>query len=63
MADTQEQLLANFDKALLRFSTFRDNHRVVVLPDAFSAYPLRKDYPLRGRGERHNFQRITRAES
>ena len=165
MADTQEQLLANFDKALLRFSTFRDNHRVVVspetvtkllsflkqscdfdlliditavdylhypkaehrfgliynlictdreerlfvktwldepdltipsavplwtganwmerevfdmfgivfedhpdlrrilLPDAFSAYPLRKDYPLRGRGDRHNFQRITRAES
>ena len=33
MADTQEQLLANFDKALLRFSTFRDNHRVVVSPD------------------------------
>ena len=160
MADTQEQLLANFDKALFSFSTFRDNHRVVVspdtvpkllsflkqscdfdlliditavdylhyrfgliynlictdreerlfvrtwldepdltipsavpfwtganwmerevfdmfgivfenhpdlrrilLPDAFSAYPLRKDYPLRGRGERHNFQRITRAES
>ena len=30
---------------------------------AFTAFPLRKDYPLRGRGERHNFPAITRAES
>ena len=37
--------------------------RRILLPDEFTAFPLRKDYPLRGRGERHNFPFITRAES
>lgn len=37
--------------------------RRILMPDEFSAYPLRKDYPLRGRGERHNFPRITREQS
>jgi NADH-quinone oxidoreductase subunit C len=37
--------------------------RRILMPDEFTAYPLRKDYPLRGRGERHNFPRITRDES
>ncbi len=37
--------------------------RRILLPDEFTSYPLRKDYPLRGRGERHNFPVITRAES
>ena len=37
--------------------------RRILMPDEFTAFPLRKDYPLRGRGERHNFPRITRAES
>jgi NADH-quinone oxidoreductase subunit C len=36
--------------------------RRILLPEAFTSYPLRKDYPLRGRGERHNFPVITRAE-
>jgi NADH-quinone oxidoreductase subunit C len=36
--------------------------RRILMPDEFTAYPLRKDYPLRGRGERHNFPVITRAE-
>ncbi len=36
--------------------------RRVLMPDEFTHYPLRKDYPLRGRGERHNFPTITRAE-
>jgi len=37
--------------------------RRILMPEAFTSYPLRKDYPLRGRGERHNFTVITRAES
>ncbi|HEX3152908.1 MAG TPA: NADH-quinone oxidoreductase subunit C [Gemmataceae bacterium] len=37
--------------------------RRILMPDGFTSYPLRKDYPLRGRGERHNFQIVTRAES
>jgi len=37
--------------------------RRILLPDEFTSFPLRKDYPLRGRGERHNFPVITRAES
>jgi len=37
--------------------------RRILMPEEFTAFPLRKDYPLRGRGERHNFQEITRAES
>ncbi len=37
--------------------------RRILMPEEFTSYPLRKDYPLRGRGERHNFPVITRAES
>ena len=37
--------------------------RRILMPEEFTTYPLRKDYPLRGRGERHNFPVITRAES
>lgn len=37
--------------------------RRILLPDEFAGFPLRKDYPLRGRGERHNFERITRERS
>ena len=37
--------------------------RRILLPDEFAGFPLRKDYPLRGRGERHNFERITRENS
>jgi NADH-quinone oxidoreductase subunit C len=36
--------------------------RRILMPEEFTAFPLRKDYPLRGRGERHNFPAITRAE-
>jgi NADH-quinone oxidoreductase subunit C len=37
--------------------------RRILMPDEFTAFPLRKDYPMRGRGERHNFPYITRADS
>ncbi len=39
------------------------NLRRILMPEEFTAFPMRKDYPLRGRGERHNFPVITRAES
>ena len=46
----------------IRFTGHPDLRRL-VLPEAFTAHPLRKDYPLQGRGERHNFPVITRDHS
>jgi NADH-quinone oxidoreductase subunit C len=43
--------------------TDHPNLKRLLMPEEFTSYPLRKDYPLRGRGERHNFPVITRAES
>jgi NADH-quinone oxidoreductase subunit C len=37
--------------------------RRILLPEEFTAFPLRKDYPLQGRGERHNFARLSRSEA
>ncbi len=39
------------------------NFKRLLLPAEYAAFPLRKDYPVKGRGERHNFPVITRAES
>ncbi len=37
--------------------------RRILMPDEFAAYPLRKDYPLQGRGERHNFPVLKRNQA
>jgi NADH-quinone oxidoreductase subunit C len=37
--------------------------RRILLPDEFTAHPLRKDYPLQGRGERHNFPVLPRGRA
>ncbi|MCX7666833.1 MAG: NADH-quinone oxidoreductase subunit C [Gemmataceae bacterium] len=48
------------------FGVVFDGHpdlRRILMPEGFASFPLRKDYPLRGRGERHNFAPIIRAEA
>ena len=48
-----------YDLFGVRFTGHSDLRRIVTW-EGFEAHPLRKDYPLRGRGERENLKAITR---
>ena len=48
------------------FGIMFDGHpdlRRILMPEEFTAFPLRKDYPLQGRGERHNFPVLKRNQA
>lgn len=48
------------------FGILFDGHpdlRRILMPNEFAAFPLRKDYPLQGRGERHNFPVLKRNQA